>query len=92
MICKQDLARYNELVELRANIFNINIIHEIMENDDVDQIKDEKLIDIANLVRDCYLKDDADYSLSHIVEAVLTNYRDIKEAEMSPREILKKYM
>lgn len=92
MVCQQDLNRYNELLEHRADLFNINIIFEIMSHDDVDQIADKRLLEIANVVKDCYLKDDADYSLAHIVDGILLNYHDIKEQELGPREILRKYM
>ena len=92
MITKKHLKQYQSCILLGYDIFNINIIYEIMSNDDVDHIKDNRLLAIANLVKECYLKDDWDYPLSQIVNAVLLNYKDITEQNLSPREILKRYI
>lgn len=92
MITKEDLATYRELNQTKINLFNINILLEIYSNDDVDHIADEKLLSVANIVKDCCLKDEAGYSLGEIVNAVLLNYKDIKEQDLSPREILARFI
>lgn len=94
MITKEDLVWYQELQKSKdlSRLLHIDIIDEIMNNDDVDQIQDEKLLYVANIVKECYLKDEAGYKLGEIVEAVLLNCKDIKEGNYSPREILIKFM
>lgn len=91
-ITKTDLENYRNIDKKGYDIFNIGILHELMCNDDVDHIEDERLLDVANVVKDCYLKDEAGYSLGEIVNAVLLNYKDIKEQDLSPREILAKFI
>lgn len=92
MITKEDLATYRELNQTKINLFNINILLEIHSFSDVDHITDEKLLSVANIVKDCYLKDEAGYYLGEIVNAVLLNYKDIKEQDLSPREILARFI
>lgn len=91
-ITKTDLENYRNIDKKGYNIFNIGILHEIMSNDDVDHIEDERLLGVANVVYQCWLKDDDNFTLSQIVNAVLLNYKDIKEQDLSPREILARFI
>lgn len=93
MVTKKDLEDYRKIIaDETIDLFNINIIFEILSNDDVDHISDNRLLAVANIVRDCYLKDQAGYQLSEIVNAVLLNFKDIQDQDLSPREILIKYL
>ena len=93
MITKKDLEDYRKIeADKTINLFNINIIFEILSNNDVDHISDDLLLAIASIVRDCHLKDQAGYQLSEIVNAVLLNFKDIQDQDLSPREILIKYL
>ena len=92
MITQEHINTYHELNNSGIDLSNLFIIHAIMNNEDMDQITDERLLFVANTALQCYLQDDYNNTIDQIADAVLKNSAMIENESMSPREILRRFL
>lgn len=91
-ITRDDFKNFYQINKEGIDIFKVFMVAELLSNDDVSYLSDDTQLDIANIVYDCYLKDESNLQLYEIIEAVVENYKDIKEHTIGPRDILRKFI